>query len=130
MLTLTRQRRWVCATAVVVSGASLGCSGQQPDPRWQQSNAVRSARIERILQSSREREAESGERIAAVRDLAEAGSVRSEKNLQRTLATIDKSVRGRQERWPQVWALTRERFAQEMAGDPQNIDDTIPRMFY
>jgi hypothetical protein len=116
--------------AVGVLAVISGCSGQIADEQWVQRNAERQGRIDAVIMRTRAREAESGERIAAVFDQVKANRKRNERNLDRTLGVIDREVRQERAEWPGVWSAARARFADEMAGDPENIKATIPRMFY
>lgn len=116
--------------AVCALGAAVGGCAHTKDPRFEQRTAERKANIQRVVDRFAAREAEGPERLAHIARLTEEAAERHQTNLERTLEVVRQKDRRDRERWPKSWARARAKIAEELAGDPENIDATIPRMFY
>jgi len=126
-------RIWQHVGLLAIGGLVLttaGCSSAAPDPRFVSRTAVRTSRINRLLDGFHAREAEGGARIAHVVDLIEVARDTHARNLERSCKYLQREAAQERAAWPGRRERTRQVIARELAGDLQAADAAIPQMFY
>jgi hypothetical protein len=115
---------------LVAAGGFLLAGCGKPDQRFVQASAVREARIHRILHDVEDREAEGPARLEKTKDYIEKSAQNDPVQLANTMAVIKKAHQRDVDMWPERLSRTRAYVEDQLDGDVESIDRTIPKMFY
>jgi hypothetical protein len=113
---------------LVLAVGAAGCG--DPDPRFVQASQVRKARIAGHVERFGKREAERPRRLAAMRERIARSVAEDSEQLRTTWSYIKESHEDDVRLWPGRRERTRQVIRRELRGDVEQIDRTIPNLFY
>jgi uncharacterized protein HemX len=118
--------QWGLAALAVGLFAMSGCS----DPRYAAAHARRLASIEEVLAIAEARERQCEPNLAGTFAIIEQETERHERSLAKTARTIEDAQQREIEQWPARWEEAETEIRKQLAGNPENIDETVLLMFY